>query len=159
MNKNMQIYNIKEKIKYLEEIIILSHNKWSNNKLNQDELNRYLKNKVLKVKDILNRNDYCKLVLLDNEKLVGFISIFPTDGDERKDLTPWYSTMYVKKEYRKKGYSKILNDAILKEAKIRGFDRLYLKTNLVNYYEKFGAVYISKLNDKEKLYYINTNIY
>lgn len=25
---------------------------------------------------------------------------------------------------------------------------------LVNYYEKFGAIYIENLNDKEKLYYI-----
>ena len=45
-------------------------------------------------------------------------------GDEYQELTPWYATMYVKKEYRKKGYSKILNDAILKEAKSRGFKKI-----------------------------------
>ena len=50
--------------------------------------------------------------------------------------------MYVKKEYRKKGYSRILNDAILKEAKNRGFTTIYLKTDLKNYYEKFGAIFI-----------------
>ena len=31
--------------------------------------------------------------------------------------------------------------------------KVYLKTNLVNYYEKFGAKYIGKLNNGEKLYY------
>ena len=60
--------------------------------------------------------------------------------------------MFVKEEYRGKGYSKILNDAILKEAKKRGFKRIYLKTDLVNYYEKFGAKYLENIKNGEKLY-------
>ena len=61
--------------------------------------------------------------------------------------------MYVKKEKRGNGYSKILNNAILKEAKKRGFKKIYLKTDLVNYYEKFGFTYMEELPNKEKLYY------
>ena len=61
--------------------------------------------------------------------------------------------MFVKKEYRGNGYSRILNDAILKEAKIRGIKRLYLKTTLDNYYEKFGAKYLETLANNEKIYY------
>lgn len=60
--------------------------------------------------------------------------------------------MYVKEEYRGNGYSKILNDAILKEARSRKFSTLYLKTNLENYYEKFGAIFIKKLKSGERLY-------
>ena len=63
--------------------------------------------------------------------------------------------MYVKKEYRHKRYSKILNDAILKEAKSKGFKAIYLKTNLQNYYEKFGATFIRKLKSGESLYKFN----
>lgn len=48
-------------------------------------------------------------------------------GEDRKDLTPWYATMYVKEEYRNKGYSKLLNDAVLKEAVKLGYKRVYLK--------------------------------
>lgn len=98
---------------------------------------------------------YCKLILLKDDVLVGFISIFPHDCDERSDLSPWYATMYVKKEFRGNDYSKILNDAILKEAKSRSFKRIYLKTNLINYYEKFGAHYIETLTTGEKLYYFD----
>ena len=61
--------------------------------------------------------------------------------------------MYVKEEYRNRGYSKLLNDAILKEAVKLGYKRVYLKTELDNYYEKFGAIYVGKLNESEKLYY------
>lgn len=60
--------------------------------------------------------------------------------------------MYVKERYRNNGYSRILNDAILKEAKNRGFSILYLKTDLKNYYEKFGAIFIKKLKSGEDLY-------
>ena len=62
--------------------------------------------------------------------------------------------MYVKQEFRGNGYSKILNSAILEEAKRLGYNKVYLKTSLINYYEKFGAKYIEKLNNGEKLYYI-----
>ena len=88
-------------------------------------------------------------------KSSNFISLFKYDGDERNDLTPWYATMYVKKEYRTKGYSKLLNNALLKHTKELGYKKIYLKSNLVNYYEKFGAKYIETLNNGEKLYYID----
>ena len=89
--------------------------------------------------------------------MIGFISLFKYDGDERRDLSPWYATMYVKKEYRGKGYSIVLNDAILKEASKLGYTKVYLKTDLVNYYEKFGAKYLEDLNNEERLYYFDLN--
>ena len=112
-------------------------------------------NKIDKIKLNMDNPYYCKLILLDNNILIGFISIFPKDGEERQDLSPWYATMYVKEEYRGKGYSRILNDAILAEAKKRNIKKLFLKTDLENYYEKFGARYLEKLNNGEKLYYID----
>ena len=63
--------------------------------------------------------------------------------------------MYVNDNYRSKGYSKILNKAILEEASSLGYDKVYLKSDLVNYYEKFGAKYIEDLSNGEKLYYID----
>ena len=109
----------------------------------------------MKIKSNFEKANYCKLILLDNDNLIGFISIFPKDGEERTDLSPWYATMYVKEKYRGKGYSKILNNAILYEARKRNINRLYLKTDLENYYEKFGAKFIEVLSDGEKLYYFD----
>lgn len=149
----MKIYNIKEKQEYIKEVAQLTQKEWGTHN-NEFEFKQKLKIKIEKIKSNLNNNNYCKLILIDNETLIGFISIFETDGEERKDLTPWYATMYIKKEYRGKGYSKILNDAILKEAKNRGFKKIYLKSSLKNYYEKFNAKYIEDLQNGEKLYYI-----
>lgn len=149
----LKLYNIKDKMDYLREVMILEHNEWGKNpNLNFD---LRIDNKINKVKENLSRNDFCKIILLDGKTLIGFISLFPTDGEKRCDLTPWYATMFVKKQYRQKGYSKILNNAIINEAKKRGYRKIYLKTSLVNYYEKFGAKYIEELDKDEKLYYID----
>lgn len=146
----LKVYNIKDKIEYLRKVAILEHNEWAKDP--QESFEDRINKKIEKVKNNLNKNDFCKLILLNDDELIGFISLFPNDSDERRDLGPWYATMYVKKEYRKKGYSRILNDAILKEAKNRGFTTIYLKTDLKNYYEKFGAIFIKKLKTGETLY-------
>ena len=147
----MNIINLKENIPFLEEYIKLCNKEWGTKK-NKEDLDSYVKRKL---NQIYNTNKViCVLGLINNNELIGFISLFKNDGDYRLDLTPWYATMYIKEEYRKRGYSKILNDALIKEAVKLGYDRVYLKTDLINYYEKFGAKYIEKLKNGEKLYYI-----
>lgn len=148
----MKIYNLKERKEYIKEVAELEYNEWAENpKENHEER---IRKKVDKIKLNLEQPDFCKFILLDEDILVGFISIFPKDSDELPELTPWYATMYVKKEYRGKGCSKILNDAILKEAKQRGYKEIYLKSELKNYYEKFGAIEIQNITETEKLYKI-----
>ena len=151
----LKIYNIKEKQEFLREIAELTQREWGSKTNSKKEFEEKINKKISKIINNFNNPLYCKLVLLDNDILIGFISIFPTDGDERKDLSPWYATMYVKEEFRGKGYSKILNNAILEEAKSRGFKKLYLKTDLINYYEKFGAIFLGTLNNGAKLYYFS----
>lgn len=151
----MRIYDLKEKQEYCKEVALLEHYEWGDKAKDKKELNKRIEIKIESMKSHFDKIDYCKLILLDGENLVGFISIFPSDGDERKDLSPWYATMYVKEEYRGRGLSRILNDAITKEAKKRGFKKIYLKSNLVNYYEKFGAKFLEKLDNGENLYIID----
>lgn len=148
----LKIYNLKEKPEYLKEVTLLEMKEWAEDKNITDER---LNNKMEHIIERFDNKYFCKLILLDEKELIGFISMFPEDMDERPDLKPWYATMYVKEEYRGLGYSKILNDAILDEANNRGFDKLYLKSTLENYYEKFGAIFMEKIDD-EKLYYIKT---
>ena len=150
----MKIINLKDNDVFLEEYIRQCSLEWGTPK-SDDEMKSYIINKR---KKIYNEDKVISILgLIDNSKLVGFISLFKYDGDYRRDLTPWYATMYVKKEYRGRGYSKKLNDAILKEASALGYTKVYLKTELENYYEKFGAIFMKNLNNEEKLYYIPLN--
>ena len=146
----MEIYRLQNKLEYLDEVVKLEYEEWATDK--ETNKKQRIEKKKEKIYKAFNNNNFCKLILLDSGKLIGFISIFPKDCEEEKDLTPWYATMYVKKDYRKRGYSRILNDAILEEAKNRGFKILYLKTELKNYYEKFGASFIKSLKSGESLY-------
>ena len=146
----MKIINIKNKLNYLKEYVKLCYLEWSDK---EKPLAEYIEYKIDNIK---NGDKVISILgLVNEEELIGFISLFKYDGDERKDLTPWYATMYVKKEYRGKGYSKLLNQAIIKEAKRLGYDKVYLKSDLINYYEKFGAKRIEQLKNGESLYYID----
>lgn len=147
----MEVIDLKYS-KYIDEYIELCSLEWGEKKT-KSEIQEYIKRKKNK---ILDGDKYISILGLINEnELVGFISLFKTDGDDRTDLSPWYATMYVKEKYRNKGYSKILNNAILKKAKELGYQKVYLKTDLNNYYEKFGARYIENLSNGEKLYCID----
>ena len=148
--RSLEIFNLKDKLEYLDEVAELEYDEWADNKKINKE--KRIERKKKKICTMLTEKDFCKIILVDNDKLIGFISIFPKDCEEEKELTPWYSTMYVKKEYRNHGYSRILSDAILNEAKNRRIPVLYLKTNLENYYEKFGAIFIKDLKSGEHLY-------
>lgn len=148
----LKTYNLKEKQEYIEEVAIHTEIEWGEEFTSPERFDERVNQKIEKIKSRLDDKNYCVLILLEDEKLIGFISLFPHDGEERKDLTPWYATMYVKEEHRGNGYSKILNDAILEEAKKRGYSKIYLKTELENYYEKFGAKYMETLESGEKLF-------
>lgn len=75
-------------------------------KKTDEELKTYIKEKV---KRILEEDKVISILgLLDNDKLIGFISLFKYDGDEMKNLTPWYATMYVKKNIEIKDILKYL---------------------------------------------------
>ena len=139
--------NLKDSKKYLEDYVRLCSLEWGSPK-SDDEVKE-------KVSSILSGDKVISVLgLVDDDTLIGFISLFKYDGDERRDLSPWYATMYVKSEFRGKGYSKLLNDAIIEEARNLGYSKIYLKTDLVNYYEKFGFNYLEDLNNGEKLYYM-----
>lgn len=146
----MKIINITNNTKYLKEYIALCYLEWSEK---EKELTEYIDYKLRKLK--IENNIILILGLVDHNKLVGFISLLKKDGDCEVKLTPWYATMYVKKEYRGRGYSRILNDALLEKSKRLGYTKVYLKSNLITYYEKFGAIYIKKLENGESLYYID----
>ena len=98
----MTIYNLKDKLEYLDEVARLEYEEWADNK--EENKEERIKRKKEKICCMFSNKFFCKLILVENNELVGFISIFPEDCEEEKELTPWYATMYVKKEYRNHGY-------------------------------------------------------
>ena len=69
----MEIYNLKDRLEYLNEVSELEYDEWADEK----EINRNerLKKKKNKIKELLPNKSFCKLILVNNGELVGFISI------------------------------------------------------------------------------------
>ena len=84
----LKIYNVKDKPEYIEEVAILTQKEWGKTCSTQAEFNQKIFRKIEKIKNNLDNKDYCKLILLDNDELIGFISIFEHDCDERQNLSP-----------------------------------------------------------------------
>lgn len=148
----MKLYNLKDRPEYIKEFILICHEEWGD-PWKSDEIENRTQEGINITWERLKK--YPTLILLEDNKLIGFISLLEYDCDERPNLTPWYATIYVKKEYRGKDLSKKLTDAIINEAKQLDYRKIYLKTTLVNFYEKFGFVYLEKLPNGEKIYYMN----
>jgi GNAT superfamily N-acetyltransferase len=75
-------------------------------------------------------------VMTDNKgQLIG------CSGIDRKYMYPFISHIYVKKEYRKKGYGEKMFGVVLEHGKQCGYKCVkgWCKDELVNYYENFGC--------------------
>lgn len=137
----MKICYLKDNIKYIEEFVLICHEEWGTPWEKGEEKDK-LNKKVEKEK--LRLEKFPTLILLDDDNLVGFVSLFENDLDEKNYLTPWYATLYIKEEYRGRHLSKMLNDAIIKEAKKLNYKKIYLKTELENFYEKYGFKFLEQ---------------
>lgn len=58
----LEVYNLLDKIDFLKEVAILEYEEWADNK-EKDKKNRIAK-KIEKIKSNLNKDDFCKLILL-----------------------------------------------------------------------------------------------
>lgn len=68
----LKVYNIKDKREYLKEVATLTQNEWGKPCNLKSEFDKRVNNKIDKIIKNLDNKYYCKLILLDNDKLVRF---------------------------------------------------------------------------------------
>ncbi|MFA5023868.1 MAG: GNAT family N-acetyltransferase [Patescibacteria group bacterium] len=76
------------------------------------------------------------LVAFYGRQLAGTVSLRGADHPYRQDLGPWLSSLVVSEKYRNCGIGQKLQTELLKTARRAGFKKIYLFTELHNYYEK-----------------------
>jgi len=112
-----------------------------------DDVYSYMKNSFNK-----ERLPQTFIMYLD-DKIIGMYQITYRDLFVRPNIYPWVANLYVDKDYRKKGYGKILISSIKDQAKkCTPFNELFLYTTYNNLYEKYGWECIEEIDGKNKLY-------
>ena len=77
-------------------------------------------------------------VVMDNGKIIGGLGVIENDFHDRKDLAPNVCAVYVEEEYRCKGIAGFMLNYVCDDMKKRGIDTLYLVTDHIGFYERYG---------------------
>ena len=72
------------------------------------------------------------------QHIVGGAGVIANDFHDRKDLTPNICALYVEPGHRSRGLAGKLLAYICEDMQRRGLDVLYLVTEHVSFYEKYG---------------------
>ncbi len=89
------------------------------------------------------------LMLLDGENLVSFCTLAKKDDVQPTDLTPWIGFVYTFPKYRgKRSSGKLLSHAE-NLARQDGATDVYISTNHIGLYEKYGYEFFTEAKDIE----------
>ena len=77
-------------------------------------------------------------LMLKGDEIIGSYGLIENDFMVRKDLTPWLCALYVEESERRCGLGGELLAHGLKEAAKLGFAKIYLCTDHIGYYERYG---------------------
>ncbi|MEM9820242.1 MAG: GNAT family N-acetyltransferase [Bacteroidota bacterium] len=75
---------------------------------------------------------------LEQAQIIGSYALLVNDIISRQDLMPWLACLYVEESHRKQGIAEQLLQHGLAQSKAKGFNYLYLSSDLVNFYERKG---------------------
>lgn len=132
----MNVISVKEKPEYKEKAIRYFQSKWAN----EDSLMVY---EDCIANCITTKNPLPQWYLLeDNGDIIGCAGLITNDFISRMDLYPWICALYVDEAYRGNAYGAILLEKAKEDARKGGFSCLYLCTDHIGYYEKYGFRYI-----------------
>ena len=77
-------------------------------------------------------------MLIKGDNIIGSYGLIENDFMVRKDLTPWLCALYVEESERCKGFGGTLLEHGRTEAARLGFSKVYLCTDHVGFYERYG---------------------
>ena len=75
---------------------------------------------------------------LDGEQIIAGMGVIDNDFHDRKDLSPNVCAVYTEEDYRGQGIAGALLNLVVDDMKKRGVSPIYLVTDHIGFYEKYG---------------------
>lgn len=96
-------------------------------------------------------------LMVDGEEIVSFATLTHQDCIEDETLFPWIGFVYTAPPYRGCGYCGKVIEHACEEARNDGHNTVYLATDHIGLYEKYGFVYMENRQDvwgeDDRIYY------
>ncbi len=89
------------------------------------------------------------LMLTDCDALVSFCTYARWDDIQPTELTPWVGFIYTFPEYRGHRCAGLLLEEVGRLARAEGVSEVYISTNAVGLYEKYGFAYLTQMDDMD----------
>jgi len=93
------------------------------------------------IDESLNTEDNLPLtyLLMKDSKIIGFYQIVKVERIKNmNNLSPWIDCLFIHKSHRGKALGAMLLEHGRKTAKVLGYDKVYLTTDHIQFYEKYG---------------------
>lgn len=146
----INIINIRENPEYLDHAVDYFSSKW--------DIDRQIYHDSISDSITIDNPLPRWYLMLDGERIIGSFGLIENDFMVRKDLKPWLCALYIEKSERGKALGSKLLAHGRQQAKTLGFDKVYLCTDIIGYYEKYGWSFFgleeSEFDDKTRVYEI-----
>ena len=104
--------------------------------------------------DLLDKNTFhtllgngSLLIMADGEKLAAFCTLTQKDCINDETFFPWIGFVFTSSEYRGNRYSGKLVEYACNKAREQGFENVYIATDHIGLYEKYGFTYTESRTD------------
>ena len=104
--------------------------------------------------DLLEQEKFCEMtgggsliLMTNNEEIVSFCTLTQQDCVDDKTLFPWIGFVFTAPEHRGNRYSGTLVEYACNRAKEKGFCNVYIATDHIGLYEKYGFTYMESRVD------------
>lgn len=109
-------------------------------------------NTIYKFKELYRGENFPFGIALFNDQnnIIGFCVLKIINLEKHKEFLTWISNLIILKEYRGKGYGKLLIKEANKILKELGYKKVYLWTDQTpGFYKKIGFKYLQKVEKNE----------
>ena len=87
---------------------------------------------------IHDETEYGLYLCLNGNQIVGGMGVIENDFHDRKDLVPNVCAVFTDEKYRNQGIAGNLLNMVVDDMKSKGISPIYLVTDHIGFYEKYG---------------------